>query len=191
VVAVDASGNVAAVLHTINTDLWGSTGIIVDGVPIADIQSRQQRILARIQPGGRVPDPTNPLIVLKDGKPVLASSSIGMGLHEQTLLSIVNVLEYGLDPATAVDTGQFLRPMYFYAAAAGDSGSIGSQVVAAGEFSAAMLDSIRARGRTITILPQARAGGFRGGWVGIQIDRATGMLYGAAPRFFNGWAIGW
>jgi gamma-glutamyltranspeptidase/glutathione hydrolase len=187
VVAVDSYGNVAAVLHTINTSLWGNTGIVVDGVSIADIASHQQRILARIPPGSRVPDPTNPLLVLDHGKPIVASSSIGVGLHEQTLQSLVNVLDYGFDPTTAVDTGQFLRPAF----ALMDPAHAGSQVVAEGEFSPAMLDSIRARGRGITVVPQSKASGSRGGWVGIVLDRKTGELFGAATRFFNGWAIGY
>lgn len=36
VVAVDRWGNMAAVTHSINTVLWGRTGIIVDGVSIPD-----------------------------------------------------------------------------------------------------------------------------------------------------------
>ena len=35
-VAVDARGDVAALLHSINTVLWGENGIFVDGVSIPD-----------------------------------------------------------------------------------------------------------------------------------------------------------
>ena len=50
----------------------------------------------------RLPDPTNPLIVLRAGRPVLASASIGAGLHPHTLQRLVSVLEDGLDPAAAL-----------------------------------------------------------------------------------------
>jgi gamma-glutamyltranspeptidase/glutathione hydrolase len=42
VVAVDGQGNVAAVLHSINTAVWGTTGIFVDGISIPDSASFQQ-----------------------------------------------------------------------------------------------------------------------------------------------------
>lgn len=195
VVVADAAGNVAALLHTINTSLWGATGIIVDGVPIADPARYQQRLVARVGPGRRHPDPTNPLLVLRNGRPVLASSSIGTGLHEQTLQSIVNVLEYGMDPRAAVDTAQVLRPLgpQRAPAAAADAGSRdpASQVVVEGEFSEALLDALRGRGRTFTVVPDRQASAWRGGWVGIWLDPGTGAWLGAGPRFFNGWALGY
>jgi hypothetical protein len=100
-------------------------------------------------------------------------------------------LECGLDPAAAVDTGQSLRPVYALPGTTEPDAVAGSQVVAEGAFSPMILDSIRARGRAITIVPQAKANGSRGGWVGIRIDRATGTLHGAAARFFNGSAVGY
>jgi len=49
IVAVDRWGNVAALLHTINTVSWGETGIFVDGVSIPDSGAiQQQTILTRI-----------------------------------------------------------------------------------------------------------------------------------------------
>jgi gamma-glutamyltranspeptidase/glutathione hydrolase len=71
VVAVDGKGNMAAVLHSINTVLWGGTGIFVDGVSIPDSATFQQLQIARIKPGDRLPDTTNPVIVLKNDKPYL------------------------------------------------------------------------------------------------------------------------
>jgi hypothetical protein len=64
VVAVDEEGNVAAICHTINTVLWGTTGIFVDGVSINDsahqgAETRRARASARlldrhqIRPGHR------------------------------------------------------------------------------------------------------------------------------------------
>jgi gamma-glutamyltranspeptidase/glutathione hydrolase len=196
VVVADARGNVAALLHTINTSTWGTTGIIVDGVAIADPARYQQRLVLETGPGNRHPDPTNPMIALKDGKPVLASSSIGTGLHEQTLQSIVNVLEYGMDPKRAVDTAQFLRPlgpMPRPGPAAGDTSRAdpASQVIVEGELPPALLDALRARGWTFTVVPSRLGGGFRGGWVGLVFDPASGEWLGAGPRFFNGWALGY
>jgi gamma-glutamyltranspeptidase/glutathione hydrolase len=188
VVTVDAAGNVAAVLHTINTDRWGRTGIFVDGVPIADPAAFQQGAVARAGPGGRVADPTNPLIVLKGGKPVLASSSIATGLHEQTLQNVLNVLEYGMDPKTSVDGSQFLRPVVF---TAGDTTQqLGAMLVPENEFPVSLLDSVRALGMKVKAVPAAQAPSSRGGWIGIALDPATGKLRGGVTAMYNGWAMG-
>jgi gamma-glutamyltranspeptidase/glutathione hydrolase len=55
IVVVDAEGNIAVVTHTINTVIWGDTGIVVGGIPIPDSAGFQQSTLARIKPGDRVP----------------------------------------------------------------------------------------------------------------------------------------
>ncbi len=187
VVTADQYGNVAALLHTSNAATWGTSALFVDGVWIPDPGSYQQEPIARAGPGARLPDPTNPAIVLKNGKPVLASSSIGVGLHEQTLQSVVNILEYGLDPKAAVDTAAFLRP--FFAPPADAAADIGSQVVVEGELPDALLNAVRAMGLAVKGVPNRQAGTWRGGWVGITID-STGALRGAAPRHYNGWALG-
>ena len=36
IVAIDALGNVVALIHTINTAGWGTSGLFVDGVSILD-----------------------------------------------------------------------------------------------------------------------------------------------------------
>jgi gamma-glutamyltranspeptidase len=51
----------------------------------------------------RLPESTTPLIVLKGGKPVLASVAVGSGLHNVTLENLINILDFGMDPQTAVN----------------------------------------------------------------------------------------
>jgi hypothetical protein len=51
VVAVDRWGNVAAVTHSINAVLWGSTRIFVGGVSIPDSAALQQDSVKRAGPG--------------------------------------------------------------------------------------------------------------------------------------------
>jgi len=43
--------NVAALTNTINTVIWGDTGIVVGGIPIADAAAFQQRALAAVKRG--------------------------------------------------------------------------------------------------------------------------------------------
>ena len=59
---------------------------------------------ARNRPRRRLPIETNPVLITRNGKPVLVSSSIGMGVHEQTDQAIVNVPEYGLGPKAAAES---------------------------------------------------------------------------------------
>jgi gamma-glutamyltranspeptidase/glutathione hydrolase len=101
VVVVDQAGNVAVVMHSINSSFWG-TGIMVGGIAIPDPGGFQQYLIASVGPGAKLPEPDNPLIVLRDGKPVLASSCIGAGLHEVAIQGVVDVLDFGMTPAQAV-----------------------------------------------------------------------------------------
>jgi gamma-glutamyltranspeptidase/glutathione hydrolase len=100
--AADAEGNVVAVCHSINTAAFGNTGIFIDGISIPDAASFQQPALAELEPGSPLPNPTNPTIVLRDGKPVLASSSIGAGLVETTLTCVHRHLAHGVPVEHAV-----------------------------------------------------------------------------------------
>ncbi len=192
VVAVDAEGNAAALLHTINTALWGTTGIFVDGVAIADSGKYQQTKIARAGPGRRLPVETNPVLITKNGKPVLVSSSIGMGVHEQTYQAIVNVLEYGLDPKAAAESPQVLRPMGggMDRAMGADTESPAAQAVEEGAFDADLLARVRAMQQPMQELSPEAAAGWRGYWVGIHVDPQTGIRRGAVSPYFDGWALG-
>src|SRR5438105_248260 len=63
VVVADRWGNVAALTHTINTNLWGETGIFIDGVSIADPAALQRQQVHEVGPGKRLPDTMGPVIV--------------------------------------------------------------------------------------------------------------------------------
>ena len=192
VVAVDAEGNAAALLHTINTALWGTTGIFVDGVAIADSGKYQQTKIVRAGPGRRLPIETNPVLITRNGKPVLVSSSIGMGVHEQTYQAIVNVLEYGLDPKAAAESPQVLRPMSggLDRALGAEVENPAAQAVEEGAFDAELLARVRAMQQPMQEISPETAGGWRGYWVGIHIDPETGIRRGAVSPYFDGWALG-
>jgi len=178
VVAVDQWGNVAAVCHTINTINWGTTGVFVGGISIPDSACFQQPLIKDVGPGMRLPDPTNPTIVLNNGKPVIASSSIGVGLHEVTLQSIINCLDFGMDPQAAVDAPQFYRPPW-------SPYEFEMQSMSPG-FNEDILEAIRELGQAIKNSPEGI-----GYWVGIKIDPETGKLQGGVSKHFNGLAEGY
>ena len=82
IVAVDRQGNVAAIVHSINSVLWGTTGIVVDGIPASDPAAFSQLTLAAIKPGDRMPDFMAPVIATRNDKPVLAVAVTGPILHD-------------------------------------------------------------------------------------------------------------
>jgi gamma-glutamyltranspeptidase/glutathione hydrolase len=94
----------------------GSTG------PFAQLAGRKvleaggsatdQHTLARLAPGGHLPFPANPAIALRAGRPVLASSSIGAGLHCATLHCLHAVLARGVPVNEVVRRPMFHGPDY-------------------------------------------------------------------------------
>jgi len=96
IVVVDRWGNIAALAHSINTVLWGTTGIVVGGIPIPDAAGFQQRRLAAIKPGDPVPDDMAPVIAMSGGKPALAIAAVGVSLMRETVRIVVGVFANGL-----------------------------------------------------------------------------------------------
>ncbi|HUP20450.1 MAG TPA: gamma-glutamyltransferase, partial [Gemmatimonadota bacterium] len=191
VVAVDERGNVAALTYSSNTAGWGRTGLFVDGVSIPDPGAFSQKSIARTGPGRRLPIALNPLLVLDDGAPVLASAAIGPGIHETTLQNLMSVLDFGMDPAQANEAPEFLLYLYTPIQEQMRDLPVHTRAVPAGEFDSTLLDSVRAMGQPVVEVESALARGLRGYWIGIRIDPATRMLQGAASRFFGGTAEGY
>ncbi len=142
--------------------------MFVDGVSIPDSASFQQAAILRAGPGKRLPDPTNPLIVLRDGRPAIGSSSIGAGLHPNTIGSLINALDFGMNPGEANAAPELLN-----------RDSEGRAQFLAGQFQAATLEALKRMGldyREVSdfdeILPS------KGWWVGVSIDPATGVRQG-------------
>src|SRR5262249_41287017 len=79
------------------------------GVSIPDSAAFQQYQIARIKPGDRLPDATYPIIVLKNGKPYLASSNIGLATHQNTMNNLVNVLDFDMDRLCCTNLSEGLR----------------------------------------------------------------------------------
>ena len=181
IAVIDQWGNIAAVTHTINTSSWGATGIFVDGVSIPDSASFQQAALAELEPGSRLPDPTEPLIMFKNGKPLGAFSSIGAGLHQKTFTVLYNIMAYGASleeamsaPSThlpAFNPEEFMKPP--------------AVQVVEGEFAPELLGQVRAMGLDVKEFAntlEARAP--RGYVVGAMINE-NGDYEAVAPRLFN------
>jgi gamma-glutamyltranspeptidase/glutathione hydrolase len=187
VVAIDQWGNIAAVVHSINTVTWGWTGIFVDGISIPDSASFQQDAMARVVPGERLPDPTNPGLVVKDGKPFMGFSSIGSGLHLRTTSALISVIDYGLSPQEAIN--QPALGIYLPKPDAKPTvPEFLGLTVGSNEFSADYKQRAAALG--LNLIDQDAT---RGYWLGIQIDQKSGELRGGALRelALGGRAVGY
>lgn len=64
IVIVDQAGNVAAVVHSSNSQTGLPSGIFVDGLSLPESASFQQDLIASLAPGSRVPAGTHPGIAL-------------------------------------------------------------------------------------------------------------------------------
>jgi gamma-glutamyltranspeptidase/glutathione hydrolase len=181
IVAIDKWGNICAMTHTINAVSWGATGIFVDGISIPDPASFQQNDVAKAGAGNRLPDPTNPGIVLKNGVPVLGFASIGAGLHARTIGSLLSVLDYKFTPQETVD-GPGLGALTFNA-----DGSM-PRTVDTTEFTSAVLKRAHELGEERFVHDPVRAGY----WVGISRD-SLGNLNGSTIKKLNlgGRAVGY
>jgi gamma-glutamyltranspeptidase/glutathione hydrolase len=184
IVVVDAEGNVAAVVHSINTISWGTTGIFVDGVSIPDSAAIQPGTVEKAGPGKRLPNITNPCIVLKQGRPVLASSAVGAALHETMLQNLVNVLAYGMDLKTSVDGPTFWGPRF--STDATELALWSEQCVTKGDFSDELLKGVRERGQAISELTPEQSSSRIGYWLAVQIDPGAGKLRGTVLPKMNG-----
>ncbi len=171
VVAVDRWGNVAAVTHSINTALWGNSAIFVGGISIPDSAAFQQDAIKKAGPGQRLSDPMSPLVITRDGKPILASTAIGGGLHQRNIQVLANIFEWGMDAQTALDAPAFLSRDW------SETRSI--EQVPKDAFDPKVLDEVRALGLEVKELSPEQRAMFVGYWAGIEIDPKTGLLRGA------------
>jgi gamma-glutamyltranspeptidase/glutathione hydrolase len=182
VVAVDEAGNVAAVMHSINSSFWG-TGLVVGGIAIPDPGGFQQYLIASVGPGAKLPEPDNPLIVLADGKPVLASSCVGAGIHEVAIQGVIDVLDFGMTPAQAVLMPALRKnwpldePLRL---PAGERGFPDSTLRALGRY-----------GLAVEAISGRQGLSLAGYWVAIGIDPATRRLRAGLTPGFNSGAEGY
>ena len=189
IVAIDRWGNVAAIVHSANTAVWGTTGIFVDGVSIPDPAAFQQRLVAQTGPGKRLPDPTEPLIIAKDGKPVVALSSIGAGLHQKTVSVLSNVVDFGMSIKQAIDAPCLNSPRY-------EADGSNKPQVFEGDFCGLLLTAVRKLGLDVAVVSNALTSTVPRGYVisgyavGAAID-PKGGFQAVATDSLNGRALGY
>ena len=171
IVAADAEGNFAAMLHTINTAGWGRTGFFVDGVSIPDSGAVQQTAVKAAGPGGRIADYGPPIIATRQGLPVLAGSATGSGNVNASWQNFLNVLVYKRSPQAAADTPNFYHRTF-------------EQAALKPEFAS----KAKAAGIHFKLLGQFPGSGM-GYWTGIGRDPSGGVLQAGKIRKLDGVAL--
>jgi gamma-glutamyltranspeptidase/glutathione hydrolase len=184
VVVVDRWGNVAALVHSINTVPWGTTGIVVGGIPISDAAGFQQMRLAAIKPGDLLPQDESPVIAMKGGKPELAIATIGVSLLPETVRLLVGVLANHLDPLTAMAAPPMLLNLELMKT--GEGNFTKPDLVPAGAYDADFLQLIQKAGVAIEQKSILEVYGIKGTAVLGAIDPDSGVSRGAeTPHVFG------
>jgi len=183
VVAIDKDGNMTAVTHSINCVVWGSTGIVVDGVSIGDPASFQQMQLAQIKPGERLASPIEVGILSKKGTPILPFASMSTGLHQQTVQSLLNIILFDMDIEAAVNAPSIFLPTADYANPMSPKYTVR---VMDGAFPKKVLED---SGLTIQELPATERRYAQGLWIGIYKDPITKELKAVSPPYATGSAL--
>jgi gamma-glutamyltranspeptidase/glutathione hydrolase len=177
IVAVDSERNVAAVVHSINTSLWGESGLVIGGVSIPDAATFQQALINDTGPGKRLPTQTEPVIVLKDGKPVLATSAIGTAIDYDTVRYLFSALDFGRNPRESLDAPGVL--------AAVDE----RDRVTESEYPEELIEAVAGLGLELEVVEPRMARRFRGSGVMLAIDTDTGGVSGGESASLNGGAL--
>jgi len=184
-----------ALVHSINCLPLFGLGQFVQGVALNTAASVQQYQLSQIHPGSRLPDPTTPFIALKHGRAVLASSTIGAGLHEIGIQNALNILLYNMTVDSGVLIPNFLAPAFnlsfdpllhlIYPV---------DQAFLNGTFSSIILQNVEALGQGVEQLtfsnPQLPYA--TGYWVGVTMINSSSRYSqrGAATPLLNGYSEG-
>jgi gamma-glutamyltranspeptidase/glutathione hydrolase len=184
VVVIDRWGNIAALSHSINTLLWGTTGMVVDGIPIPDAAGFQQARLAGIKPGDPVPQDMASVIAMTGIRPVLAIASVGSSLIPETVRLVVLTLANQLDPLAAMAAPPVL--LNLEPPKPGESFLTKPDLVPEGAYDPEFLERLQATGFKFEQRSKQEASAIKGTAVIGTIDPESGVFRGAeTPGVFG------
>ena len=174
---VDGEGNMVSMTQTLGS--WYGSGVVAADTGV--LFSNQLRHLhteadspSKLAPGRRPRSNQSPLIVLKDGEPVLALGTPGNdGIWQRLVQALANIIDFGMDIQQAVSA-----PRMIY----GGFQETGTAIPPEFEIEDRIPESTRAaliaRGYKLSVIPSDE-----GSLNGVWRDRKTGILIGGAdPR---------
>jgi gamma-glutamyltranspeptidase/glutathione hydrolase len=184
VVVIDRWGNVAALVHSINTVPWGTTGIVVGGIPISDAAGFQQSLMAAFKPGDMVSQDESPVIAMNGRKPDLAVATIGVSLLPETVRLLVGVLSNHLDPLTVMAAPPLLFNLERLKTGEGDFTK--PYLVPEGVYDPELLQRLQESGVSIKQKSTTEVYGIKGTAVLGAMNQPSGVLRGVeTPRVFG------
>ncbi len=172
VTAVDAQGNVATILHSTMASAW-SAGLFVEGVSIVSSGGHFLRVMPK--PGDRASAYVAPTMVLRSGRPVLASGSPSVSLVANILQNTVNVLDFGMAPEESTHRPRFGR------------WRAGGFLIEADLYER-MGEELEDRGLSLNRVSPWYM--YLGSWEGIVIDQASGTYHACGDPRRTGHAEG-
>ena len=175
VVAIDKWGNVAALVHSCNCEIWGDSGIVVDGIPIPNAGGIYQYKLAAIVPGGRLSSDMAPVIVTDKLGPVLAVATVGTSLVQET----VRVVASGLRRDETLQHISAAPPLLLNIETSQDPLAPRPVPVPQKGYDDSFLAELANSGIPVTQLPTERVLAIKGTAAAGTSDSVTGRLQGA------------
>jgi gamma-glutamyltranspeptidase/glutathione hydrolase len=160
VTAVDETGNVATLLHSCMSMPW-TNGLFAGGHTIVASGAHFFRVMP--EAGERASVYVAPNMVMKDGKPLIASGSPSGSLLQNIVQNYTNLLDFGMSLEDSVN-----RPRFGNAYS-----STGMFPAAEGDFPAATLEEAGKRGLPLTVVNPWNFG--MGSFEGITIDPESGV----------------
>lgn len=188
---VDAQGNALALTPTVGGSFGtgvvvGNTGLLFNnGMRLGSTSPYADNVNA-LRPGQKPLLNNAPIIVLKEGRLVLALGTPGgEGIGQTQFQVLLNVLDFGLDIQQAIEAPRLLldaEPNFYKPGAA-------IQVSVESRIPAQSLSGLRARGHDLRIMDAWTPN--VGGMQGITMDERFGTLHAGADPRRAGYAIGW
>ena len=176
---LDGDGNIVALTQSIN-DFFGA-GIVPEGTGfllndhMADFADDPESINAP-RPGHRPLSSMGPLLLFRDGKPLLALGSPGGTRIFSSLAQIVlNVLEFGMSLDEAIEA-----PRFFSFSSGGKPGPIAVEA----RFPPEVISGLREIGQEVEV--REAYDKYFGGAQGIMILRGRGVVHGGADSRRDG-----
>jgi gamma-glutamyltranspeptidase/glutathione hydrolase len=171
-VVIDRWGNVAAIVHTNEDAVWGSTGIVVGGIPLSGVAGSQQALLSTIQPGNRLPGLPVPIMVMSGNKPILALATVGVSEVPEIVRVVLGSVANHLDLQTVLAAPPLL--FNFEVPQAGENHTWKRVFLPEGAYNAEFLASLEASGLRIQQKAHGQVLGLRGTAAVATIDPRTG-----------------
>jgi gamma-glutamyltranspeptidase/glutathione hydrolase len=181
IATVDQDGNMVAMVHSIETLVYGETGLVIGGISISDGLTNQLDVARATKPGSRLPGPLESVLVFKNEQPYGAFSSIGAGLHERLLPVLYGALGFGRTLEEVWNQPAFGYSQHFLLGRLDQA-----QVITSGAFAPGVIERVREMGIRLVVSP-SRAGYA----VGLTIDPNTGERLGCTENLFDGRPVGY